>query len=261
MKKSLCAVVLLACFVTVVMAADHRQPASVGEYSGLSQVRTGSAQSPAAPVRCAGVAAYYYYAGSFDSTASSANGLANEADTIVSTGSQIYQPFSVKIVAANKHLSVTGLCINSLDTGGAGIDNPTPYEVRSGAVVGSGGKLVCHGTATSSQVATGRIGFGITEYTHAVKTRKCTLAAGAGKGRQYHQNVEPQCFKNSVCGGARFFESTDDSNISHVGRPTNRGAALWNSAFFSETWVNPNTIFGGTAMTSFSAGVSGKLVP
>jgi len=259
-KKSLCAVVLLACFVTVVMAADHRQPASVGEYSGLSQVRTGSVHSPAAGVRCAGVKAYYYYSGSFDSNSSSANGLANENDTIVSTGSQIYQPFSVKIKATKKHLSVTGLCENSLDTAGAGIDNPTPYEVRSGAVVGSGGKLVCSGTATSSDVATGRTGFGINEYTHAVPVKKCKLAAGKGKGKQYHQNVEPQCFKNSVCGGARFFESSDDSNIDHVGPATNKGAALWNSTFFGETWVNPNTIFGGSTFLSFSAGVSGTLV-
>lgn len=248
MKKSIFAVVLVACFVTVAMAADHRAPASVGEYSGLSQVRSDVAHQPAGTVRCAGVSQYYYYSGNFDSTNSNANGLANENDTIVSTGSQIYQPFTAK-----KKIKVTGLCVNSLDTAGAGIDNPTPYEVRTKAVVGNGGTLSCHGKATSTDAATGRNGFGINEYTHAVKVKKCSVAKG-----QHHFNVEPQCFKNSVCGSARFFESTDDSNLDHKGPATNKGAALWNSTFFGENWVNPNTVFGGSAMLSYSSGVSGK---
>jgi len=251
-KKVIFAVALIACFATVALAAD-RQPASVGEYAGLSQVRSGGVNSNAAGVRCKGVSQYYYYSGSFDSNSSSANGLANEMDTIVSTGSQLYQAFTNKKTA----LTVSGLCENSLDTAGAGIDNPTPYEVRKGAKVGSGGKLVCKGKATSSDAPTGRSGFGINEYTHAVKVTKCKLA-GSKKGVQYHTNVEPQCFKNSVCGSARFFESSDDSNIDHVGPATNKGAQLWNSTFFGETWVNPNSVFGGSVFLSFSAGVSGK---
>jgi len=249
-KKSIFAVVLIACFVTVALAADHRAPATVGEYSGLSQVRNDVAQphQPAKTVRCIGVSQYYYYSGNFDSTSSVANGLANEADTIISSGAQVYQPFTVK-----KTLSVTGLCENSLDESAPGIDNPTPYEVRTKAAVGTGGTLTCHGTATSSDKATGRSGFGIPEYTHAVKVKKCSLKKG-----QHHMNVEPQCFKASNCSGARFFQSTDDSNLDHVGAPTNKGAVLWNSAFFGYSWVNPNTVLGGNEALSESAGVSGK---
>jgi hypothetical protein len=257
-KRAILTALLITCFVTVTTAEDQRQPATVGEYGGLSPVRTDMVQSEAAVVRCAHVTGYYYYSGNFDSTSSSANGLSNEADKIVNTGSQIYQPFSVVAAGKKKHLRVTGLCVNSLDTAGAGIDNPTPYEVRFGAQVGSGGTLVCKGKAVSSDDPTGRRGFGINEYTHAVKVSKCKLAGSRKTGTQYHMNVEPQCFKNKVCSNARFFETTDNSNLDHIGPPTNRHAALWNSTFFNENWVNPNSVF-GPHIDSFSAGVTGRL--
>ena len=260
MRKGFSAALLVACFVTVALAVDQRQPATVGEYSGLSQVRTDGVPSPAGTVRCANVSGYYYYSGNFDSTSQYANGLANEADTMVNTGSQVYQPFSVVAEGRKKHLRVTGLCINSLDTAGAGIDNPTPYEVRVNAKIGSGGTLVCKGQATSSDHPTGRSGFGITEYTHAVKISHCKLAGSANKGTQYHLNVEPQCFKNKVCSTARYFESTDDSNLGHIGPPTNRGdATLWNSAYFGEYWVAACGIECFGELASFSAGVTGRL--
>jgi hypothetical protein len=260
MKRVVLAVVLVACFVIVAMAQDHRQPATVGEYSGLSQVRTDMVQSGAAVVRCAKVTGYYYYSGNFDSTSLNANGLDNEDDTKIFNGSQVYQPFSVVAAGEKKHLRATGLCVNSLDTAGAGIDNPTPYEVRFGAQVGSGGTLVCKGKAVSSDDPTGRSGFGITEYTHAVKISKCKLAGSAKTGTQYHMNVTPQCFKNNVCSNARYFESTDDSNLNHIGPATNKDFALWNSIFFGENWMNPHGPFGPPDFGSFSAGVTGRLV-
>jgi len=256
-KKVIFAVVLVAGFATAAMAQHHRQPATVGEHSGLSQVRTVGVHPPALTVRCAHVTGYYYYSGNFDSNSSNANALANEADTIVSTGSQVYQPFSVVAKGTKKHLKVTGLCINSIDPSGAGVDNPTPYEVRAKATVNSGGTLVCKGTAVSSDYATGQTQF--EEYTHAVKINKCKLAGSPKTGTQYHMNVEPQCFRNQVCPTQRYFEATDDSNLNHIGPPTNRGAALWNSTNFGENWVNPNTVFGGQEMESFSAGVTGRL--
>ena len=246
MEKVILAV-LLVCFATLAMATD-RQPATVGEYAGLSQVRTDLLNSNTAVTRCAKVTGYYYYSGSIGS---SGNGFANEDDTLV-PDSHIYQPFSVVSKGTEKHLTVTGLCINSLDTAGVGIDNPTPYEVRFGAKVGSGGTLVCSGNATSSDDPTGRGGFGVNEYTHAVKIRKCKLAGSAKKGTQYHMNVTPQCFKNQVCGNARYFEDTDDSSIDHIGPPTNRGHTLWSSGTFGEHWVYPGA-------PSFSAGVTGSL--
>lgn len=245
MKELILAVVVVTCFVTVATAQDH-QPATVGEYSGLSQVRAEEGPSPTGTVRCANVTGYYYYSGSLDT---SANGFSNENDTLVAD-SHIYQPFSVVAKGTRKHLVVTGLCINSLDAAGAGIDNPTPYEIRVHAKVGSGGTLVCSGNATSSDDPTGRSAFGITEYTHAVKISKCRLAGSRKKGTQYHMNVTPQCFKNQVCSAARYFETTDESNLDHVGPPTNRGATLYHSG--TENWVYPGA-------PSFSAGVTGKL--
>ena len=255
MKRAAFAVVLIACFATLAMATH--QPATIGEYSGLSQVRTDRAHANATGPRCAKVTGYYYYSGSFDSTNSNANGLANEDDLLVAD-THVYQPFSVIAKGKLKHLNVTGLCVNSADPDGFGIDNPTPYEVRANAIVGSGGTLVCKGTAVSSDALTGQGTLPV--WTHAVKISKCKLAGSVKTGTQYHMNVTPQCFKNKVCSSARYFEVTDDSNLDHIGPPTNRGAALWNSATFKENWVNPNTVFGGNMMQSFSAGVTGTLV-
>jgi hypothetical protein len=257
MKRLTFAVVLVACFATLTMAAD-RQPATVGEYAGLSQVRADGVHSHAGTVRCANVSGYYYYSGSLDTTSQYATGLSNEEDLAV-TQSQVYQPFSVVAAGKKKHLSVTGLCVNSLDTVNV-IDNPTPYEVRFGARPGSCGKLVCSGTATSTDNPTGRSIFGITEYTHAVKVTKCKVKGAANTGTQYHMNVVPVCMSSQCSTSQRFFESTDDSNIGHIGPPTHKDNALWNSTTFGEYWVCPTCVFGGYSMESFSAGVTGRLV-
>jgi len=247
-KRVIFSLALVAGFVTAAMAQD-RQPVTVGEYSGLSQVRTDQVQPNTAVTLCANVSGYYYYSGNLDTNA---NGLSNENDTLVQD-SHAYQPFSVVAKRTKKHLIVTGLCINSLDPAGMGIDNPTPYEVRLHARVGTGGKLVCSGISTSSDDPTGRSTFGINEYTHAVKISKCKLAGSTGKGTQYHINVTPQCFNNQVCGQARYFESGENSNIGHIGPPTNRNHTLWNSGGFGQHWINPG-------VPSFSAGVTGRLV-
>jgi hypothetical protein len=74
-------------------------------------------------------------------------------------------------------------------------------------------------------------------------------------------NLEPQCFKGSNCSSARYFNVSNDSNLNHIGHITPPGMALWNSTYFGEDWVNPNTVFGGQVFLSFSQGVAGKLVP
>ena len=257
MKNSILAVALVGCFLTAAIAQDH-QPATLGEQRGLSQVRSDGPPHAATRSGCPYFQSVYYYAGDFDINNQNANALSNEADLYVSTGSQVYQAFLAKGTRTKHHLKITGLCVNSWDTDGMGIDNPTPYEVRAGAKVGSGGRLVCSGTAISTDRRTGfSQGW---EYAHEVKVRNCEVPAPA-KGVYYWVNVEPQCFKGSFCqANARYFNTSNDENLNHVGHITPPGMALWNSANFGENWVNPNTIFGDKTFLSFSQGVAGSLV-
>ena len=80
------------------------------------------------------------------------------------------------------------------------------------------------------------------------------------KGVYYWVNVEPQCFKGSECSAQRYFNTSNDENLNHVGHITAPGMALWNSPYEGENWVNPNTIFGEKIFLSFSQGVAGTLV-
>ncbi len=251
MKKMIFAV---AALVGVAMAADagYVVPATLGEQTGL-QVRSG--RSPQGRSGCPDFKALYYYSGDFDSTNQWADALSNEADIYVSSGSQVYQVFLAKGTTTKRHLRITGLCVNSIDVVG-GIDNPTPYEVRSGAKVGSGGTLVCRGMATS----TDRLTFNFdNEFAHEVKVRNCIVPAPR-KGVYYWVNLQPQCFKANFCSnGARYYNDTNDSNLNHIGRITPPGMALWNSVYYGENWVNPNAVQGGKYFLSFSVGVAGTL--
>ena len=255
MKKFILAIALLSCFRTVAVGQD-RQPATLGEYSGLSQVR--SDRPPFGRTGCPEFKSPYYYAGDFDPNNQYANGLSNEADLQVSTGSQVYQAFLAKGTATKHHLKITGLCVNSIDSAGNGIDNPTPYEVRAGAKVGNGGKLVCHGMAKSTDNILGGDNQ-FNEHSHSVRIKNCTVPAPK-KGVYYWVNVEPQCFKGSECSAQRYFNTSNDENLNHVGHITAPGMALWNSPYEGENWVNPNTIFGEKIFLSFSQGVAGTLV-
>jgi len=170
MKPAVLALAVIAALVFGATAQEHSAPATLGEQAGLSHSK--SDHSPHGRFGCPDFTStsLHYYAGDFDSTNSNANGLTNEADINVSSGSQVLtRPFQAKGTGTKRHLKITGLCVNSLDEN-RGIDNPTPYEVRSGARVGSGGTLVCHGTATSTDTFTGNFEF---EFAHEVKVSRC----------------------------------------------------------------------------------------
>jgi len=110
------------------------------------------------------------------------------------------------------------------------------------------------GKARSTDTPTGRQGFGINEYTHRVKFKAVALNPGI-----YWQNVTPQCFKNSICSNARYFESSEDDDpkpLNHVGTKNVLYQEIWNSTTFGIHCASPNDTF-GPLFVKFSAGVLG----
>ena len=249
MKKMIFVVALIAALATLAAA----QNASIGESvvsRGKAPVMSStfhSIQPPTAPSYCKPC---LWYSGDFDPNNPNANGLANEDDQLVAD-SHIYAAWKVK----GSTTKAVGAFVNSLDTAGAGIDNPTPWDIRKGASDGNCGTSVKSGSAKSTDTPTGRQGFGINEYTHRVKFKAFHLKKGT-----YWQNVTPQCFNNSVCGGARYFESSEDDDptpLNHVGTKNLLHMAIWNSSTFGINCANPEDTFGTGIFQQFSAGVLG----
>ncbi len=244
MKKVILAVALIAALATLAAA----QNASIGESvmsRGKAPVMSSafhSVQPPVPPPYCKPC---LWYSGDFDPNNPNANALANEDDQLVAD-SHVYAAWTVKGTTT----VVLGAFVNSLDLAGAGIDNPTPWEIRKSMSEGNCGTSVKHGKGKSTDTPTGRQGFGVTEYTHRVKFKAFALKAGI-----YWQNVTPQCFHNSVCPNARYFESTEDDDpnpLNHVGTKNLLYKAIWNSTTLFAKCNVPQD-FGA----QFSAGVLG----
>ena len=247
MKTTALVLVLIAALPGLAAA----QNASIGESvisRGQAPVMSSSfhsVQLPKAPGYCKPC---LWYAGDFDMNNPNANGLTNEDDQLVSD-SHIYAAW--KVVGTTT--IVQGAFVNSLDTAGAGIDNPTPWEIRKGMRDGSCGRIVKKGKGRSTDTP---IGVGESpEYNHRVKFKAFPLKAGI-----YWVNVTPQCFNNSVCPNARYFESTEDDDpkpLNHVGTQNLLHRAIWNSTTFGINCANPEDTFGVGIMQQFSAGVLG----
>ena len=241
-------VALIASLASLAAAQD----ASIGESlisRGQAPVMSSTfhaAHPPKAPSYCKPC---LWYSGDLDPNNPYADGIANEDDQLVAD-SHIYSAWKVKGATT----VVSGAFVNSLDTAGAGIDNPTPWEIRKGMSDGNCGTSVKHGKGRSTDTPTGRQFSGINEYTHRVKFKAVTLKAGI-----YWQNVTPQCFNNSVCPSARYFESTEDDDpnpLNHVGTRNLLHKAIWNSTTFGINCLDPEDTF-GPEFAQFSAGVLG----
>jgi len=124
----------------------------------------------------------YFYSGDFDPNNPNANGWANENDAIVVTatarpvGAATYQNFQFTTEPWRRW--ITGLFTDNLSQL---TPNGAYWEIRSGMSEGNGGTLIASGTASGSNfshTATGRSGFGYTEYTDAVSDLEVQLSSG-----------------------------------------------------------------------------------
>jgi hypothetical protein len=179
----------------------------------------------------------YFYSGDFDPNNANANGLANENDSIVSGnpyGSATFQNFFV----SGSAVTVSGLFTNNLSQ-----LNPRSayWEIRSGMSEGNGGTLIASGTSAVTQTATGRSGFGFTEYQDLVSGLSVNLNPG-----QYWFAVVPL---DPNSGGRSYNSNTFGMN--GVGS-YQQNAEFWNSAFFGVNYTNGNN---GGVFPAFSGGV------
>lgn len=236
MKKMIYVAALLAALIPFAVAQDNsrlpqasldrqvdvRVPAVPGTPAVLGNPRH---VTPAGPSYCKPC---LFYAGDFDSNASDANGLANEVDTIVSSGAAVYAPFIVKGT-----WTVTGLFTDNFASLSTLDPATSPYEVRKKIPTagGTGGKLVCHGKVKSTNTDTGLNDFGYEIYATKVKVKNCSLPAG-----KYWESVIPYC-TGSECSNYRGFEANDDGAMAHkVGTAEPANNSFFNSVFFGATW-------------------------
>jgi len=184
----------------------------------------------------------YFYGGDFDPNNPNANGLANENDAIVSGspyGAATYQNF-----VAGGSINVTGLFTNNL----SGLNPANGYwEVRSGVSEGNGGTLIASGTGAMTQTATGRSGFGFTEYNDLVSGLNVSLGAGT-----YWFAVVPQDPNN----GNRSFNS-NTFGLNAVGTQISN-QQFFNSSLFGANFTNANN---EGVFQTFSSGVYTGGVP
>ena len=247
MRKMALVVPFLAALATLAAAQNASLGESVisrGQAPGMSSTFH-AVQPPTVPSYCKPC---LWYSGDFDMNNPNANGLTNEDDQLVSDA-HIYAAW--KVVGTTT--MVQGAFVNSLDTAGFGIDNPTPWEIRKGMRDGDCGTVVKSGKAKSTDTPTGHCCQ--PEWTHRVKFKAFPLKAGI-----YWVNVTPQCFNNSVCPNARYFESSEDDDpqpLNHVGTKNLLHKAIWNSTSFGINCANPEDTFGTGIFQQFSAGVLG----
>ena len=245
MKKRLAVLGVLAFSAAFAVAlttgsAGASQPSATARGAG-GQGASKSANSFAPPAACSPC---LYYSGDFVPTDPNANGLANEQDALVNSA-HVYSP-----VTPDANWSVSGLLVNQQST-----FTPTSatWEIRTGVSSGNGGTLVASGSGAVTQTATGRIGFGIPEYTDSVAITPLVLQSGV----TYWINVTPVCL---ACAGRSF-----ESNVPASGGPNHVGPAnilntnFFNSNFFAANFANANG-FGVFAVFSFGVvGTDGTL--
>jgi hypothetical protein len=185
-----------------------------------------------------GFAGTLWYNGDFDGV----NGLVNGVGTNGVTGSSnVYDNF---VVPGGQTWTIADVWSNNLmDFTGV---TSAEREIRSGVSLGSGGTLIASGTDAATQTATGRSGFGYTEYEILVSGLNVTLGAGT-----YWLSVAPV---TAGGGGNSYVSTTSGSNC--VGTPCgNDGNSYWSSgAPFNENFGS--TADGlGTGTWDFSMGL------
>ena len=162
-----------------------------------------------------------WYNGDFNGV----NGLANEKNTTIAQAS-VYDNFTVTAAGGWDITDVFSDNLLSTNVTGA------TWEIRSGVSSGNGGTLVASGsTATPTVTATGRSGFGFTEY--QVKVSGLTVhLPQLPAGQFYWLNVTP-----IGDGTGRSFDSST-SGLNAVGTPPgNDQNAFWDSTDFGAVFL------------------------
>ncbi len=178
------------------------------------------------------------YQGNFDGV----NGLVNEVNTSAGVTAYTYDNF---IVPAGQTWDVTGLFSNNL----ANISWTSAFwDIRKGVSPGNGGTDVASGSSSATDTATGRSGFGYTEYQAMVSGLNIELTAGT-----YWLAVSPISSGN----GEAFISTT--SGAGGINNDLS-GNSYLESAYFGANYEKSSDFFSGYDTPGFSMGVVGTVV-
>jgi len=198
-----------------------------------------------------------FYTGDFNSSSSEANGLFNaQGGALGSNSAAVYGAFTVP---KGKTWTVTALIINTLSNASA-VDSSCTWDIRKGVTAGNGGTDVATGTGADTWKATGRSGFGLTEYTNKVTLKKSAkLKAGT-----YFMNVLTSCTTSTCTEGSSglFYESDQESQpgTNQYGPNMPWDDSFFNSSYFGYTYALTNGSSGpcgGIGCDQFSIAAQG----
>jgi hypothetical protein len=182
-----------------------------------------------------------FYGGDFDGR----NGLANERNTIVSDA-RVYDNFMVNVGWNVSALFSNNLVVEPL--------NPQQayWEIRMGVSQGSGGTLVASGTSGVTKTATGRSGFGLSEYTFKTTGNLGVFLAPG----MYWYTIVP-----IGAGQGRSFQSTT-SGMNHISKNQDWGDdnSYFDSPSFGISFQPVHSML-GPGPWDFSGGVCGTKIP
>jgi hypothetical protein len=245
-KKVLCSLALLAALVSLLSlpaaAQDVRSTTPVPAISDriLEAPSPGKWIAPslvpkAVPDQPSYCSPCLFYEGDFDSSATNAQGFANEnTQPSVSLSATTYAAIHVP---AGQRWSVTGLNTNNLSNNGGVLDpKQATWSISKGLSSGSGGTVIASGTATASVGATGRSGFGYNEYWVSVSFPAVHLNSGGN----YWISVVPQCTNanDRACSSAEFFLSnTFGANAYPAALVGHADLGFFNSSYFNYTYA------------------------
>lgn len=232
MKTTLVAVALVITLSLSAAAAEQTKvPASAANAGGTSSaIQTRKPPQSTPPASCSPC---LFYGGDLNPTDANADGFSDENTLLVVGGSQTYGAVSIP---SGPNASVTGILFNVLAT--AAFDPFTAnWDIRQGVSEGNGGTDVASGSGAAIAVAqTGRVAFGIYEYTVTVTFSTVTLAPG-----EYWFNLQPQCL-NTLDGSCtvfrQFFSNTTQETNAVNGSWQPNSELFFNSSYFGFTWAN-----------------------
>jgi hypothetical protein len=243
MSRRIAYVLVVACVILVPVVssqAGNNVPITAADM-GLSNQNKSTEQPTGTPDPCGDNGSLcLFYGGNFDMR----NGLASEINTAISDA-RTYDDFNVPEGQICTVTAVFGEFLASA------LWTTALWEVRSGAGVHDGGKIVASGTDPADRVLTGRDAFGFLEWRATATVEPFDLTEGT-----YHLTVAP------VDNGAgRAFVSTT-SGMNGIGDPLANGNSLFDSTFFLfnfEDTENPGLL--GPGPWDFAFGVVADCAP
>lgn len=253
MKKTLCAVAVVASLLSALAFAANKKPSvpSLVKSQGKPKGHYKPVPAEVPPAVCNPVC--LLYTGDNNPDAGSTNGFANE-NTLLVPDTQDYAAFSVP---AGQTWTVDGAFINTIADGYDGIDPATSsWSISSGVSEGDGGTTVASGTSTAGGtqfIPTGRFPFGFTEYSLKVKISPAVVLSSG----TYWLNITPQCTDsgNGSCSIAQYFWD-DTFGLNNYGIIPPANVSYFNSSYFGFDYANLCEV-SSTGCQVFSFGIIG----